>query len=539
LKHFAELFHALDATTRTSEKVDALEAYFRSAPPDDAAWAVSVLSGRKVGKAISSKLLREWASEASGYPAWLVDESYHVVGDLSETLSLLVPSPADGDYAPPLHELIEGRLRLLAQMTQEQQRATIQATWVELSAEQRFVFHKLLGGEFRVGVSKLLLVRALANVAGVEPALITHRFAGNWSPSATAMTTLLAAKDDGPTGNGDLPYPFMLANPLNDTPSESLGDIGDWLIEWKWDGIRAQILRRSSGITIWSRGDELITSAFPEIVQATAAWPVGTVLDGEILAWDNGRPMPFLSLQRRINRKNVEMSFWPDVPVVFIAFDVLEWEGKDVRSIELSARRSLLRSIVGEASSSAIVRAATSLTFNGWDDVTTQMDECRKLGVEGFILKRLTSTYVPGRPTGQWWKKKVDPYTMDAVMIAAEAGRGRRAGLLTAYTFGVWDDDGKLVPITKAYSGLTDEEILEVDRFARRHTITRHGPVHSIEPIMVFEIGFEAIQRSNRHKSGIAVRFPRMLRIRKDKPAAEADTLATMRDLLLTAEALQ
>ncbi|HEV7298533.1 MAG TPA: ATP-dependent DNA ligase [Tepidisphaeraceae bacterium] len=539
MKRFTELFQQLDATTRTSEKVEAMQRYFREAPPADAAWAVYVLAGRTVGKAIASRKLREWASEASGHPAWLVDESYHVVGDLSETLSLIVPGATDGEAAPSLHDICDGRLRPLGQMTQEQQRATIEATWAQLSAEQRLVFHKLLGGEFRIGVSKLLLVRALAGVAGVEPAVVTHRLSGSWMPTAEAMVQLLSPHEEGsPTARG-LPYPFMLANPFHEPLGETLGSIADWQIEWKWDGIRAQILRRAGQIAIWSRGDELITSAFPELVQAASALPEGTVLDGEILAWDRERPLPFLTLQQRINRKNVEMSFWPDVPVIFIAFDMLERDGIDVRTSPLADRRAMLEALVPPSDKPQLIRLAEPLRFESWDAITRQLDDCRKQGTEGVMLKQRSSAYVPGRPTGLWWKKKIDPYTMDAVLIAAEPGRGRRAGLLSAYTFGVWDEQRKLVPITKAYSGLTDQEMAEVDRFARKHTLARHGPVHSVEPLLVFEIGFEAIQQSTRHKSGIAVRFPRMLRMRKDKAAADADTLATMRDLLRTAETMR
>ena len=539
MKQFTILFQQLDSTTRTSEKVEAMQRYFRQAPPADAAWAVYVLAGRTVGKAISSRKLREWASEASGHPAWLVDESYHVVGDLSETLSLIVPGATDGNTAPSLHEICEDRLRPLGQMSADQQRVTIETTWKQLSAEQRLVFHKLLGGEFRIGVSKLLLVRALAGVAEVEPAVITHRLSGNWAPTADAMRQLLAPHDEGTAASRDLPYPFMLANPFNEALGEALGPVNDWLIEWKWDGIRAQILRRAGQIAIWSRGDELITSAFPEIVQAASGLPEGTVLDGEILGWDRDRPLPFLTLQQRINRKNVEMSFWPDVPVIFIAFDILEHNGVDVRATPLADRRAMLETLVPPAANQRLIRLAEPLRLESWDAIACQLGDCRQQGTEGVMLKRLSSAYMPGRPTGLWWKKKIDPYTMDAVLIAAEPGRGRRAGLLSAYTFGVWDDGGKLVPITKAYSGLTDAEMAEVDRFARRHTLARHGPVHSVEPLLVFEIGFEAIQQSTRHKSGIAVRFPRMLRMRKDKPAAEADTLATMRQLLQTAEAMR
>jgi DNA ligase-1 len=531
VKAFTDLYLSLDRTTRTGEKVAALSQYFRTAPPRDAAWAVFLLSGRKIGRAVSSRLLREWAAEASGTPIWLLEQSYHLVGDLSETLALLLPDPADSSPTP-LHEVIERRLKLLGGVPQEEQREIIVSSWAELNADQRLVFHKLLSGNFRVGVSRLLLIRALAEVAGVEPAVIAHRLAGQWAPSEEAMRRLLSAHDPQAAPDPGVPYPFMLAHPLNEG-LESLGAIADWLLEWKWDGIRAQLIRRGGRTWLWSRGDEMVSGAFPEIIMAAAALPEGTVLDGEVLAWDevSARPLPFTRLQRRLNRKTVEMSFWPETPVTFCVFDILEAEGRDIRGRPLYERRSILGTTLQSLPATPAIRLSEPLRCESWDEARRVIDESRQRGVEGLMLKRGDSSYQPGRPTGLWWKLKVQPYTMDAVLIAAEPGHGRRAGLLTDYTFGVWDD-GALVPIAKAYSGLTDEEIAEVDRFARQHTLARHGPVCLVEPLRVFEIGFEAIQPSTRHKSGLAVRFPRILRIRNDKKPAEADTLQSMRELL-------
>jgi len=537
MKRFAELYIELDETTRTSEKIDALGRYFRSAPPLDAAWAIFFMTGRKLGKSVSSRLLRDLVAETADLPPWLVEQSFRVVGDLSETIALLLPDPAEGE-SPPLHEIVEDRLRTLGGLTQKSQRQVILKTWAQLNTNERFVFQKLLSGNFRVGVSKQLLIRALAETVGISPAIIAHRLSGHWMPGEPTMARLLASHDPDAATDPGIPYPFMLANPFQDA-LPTLGSISDWMIEWKWDGIRAQLIRRSGSAMLWSRGEEVVSHTFPEIVQAAAIIPDGTVLDGEIVAWNEAenRPEPFTRLQRRLNRQTVEMTFWPEVTVTFIAFDVLEYEGKDIRHRELHERRALLESIVRSAPG-GVFRTATPLTDVTWDEIKKHIENSRQRGVEGVMLKHRNSTYQPGRPTGSWWKLKVEPFTVDAVMIAAEPGHGRRAGLLTDYTFGVWDN-GVLVPIAKAYSGLTDAEIVEMDRFVRSHTTERHGPVHVVEPLRVFEIGFEAIQLSTRHKSGIAVRFPRILRMRTDKTPAEADRLETMQALLKRVEAMR
>ena len=537
MQRFADLYLEIDRSNRRNDKLAALTRYFLSAPAEDAIWAVYILSGRKIGRTISSTQLRNWAAEISGYPHWLLRECYAVVGDLSETLSLLIPSESSQGAAPPLHEMVEQRLRPLGKLSPERQKEVVLQTWRELSTAQRFVFHKLIHGDFRVGVSRQMLVLALAKAAGVEPAVIAHRLSGQWSPTREKMRHILQGPGEGEVADENLPYPFMLAHALTDAPA-TLGAIDDWQIEWKWDGIRAQLLRRGGKAAIWSRGDEPISTAFPEIVQAGLALPEGTVIDGEIVAWDESasRPMPFASLQRRINRKNVELSFWPEVPVNLIAFDLLEIEGRDIRNEAQSARRTALEEIIRNSPGN-LITLAQRIKIDSWDRLGEQIAQSRILGVEGVLLKRRDSQYLVGRPTGPWWKLKIDPYTVDAVLIAAQPGSGRRAGLLTDYTFGVWNDGRtELVPVAKAYSGLTDAEIAEMDRFVRRHTTERFGPVHIVQPVRVFELGFEAIQKSDRHKSGIALRFPRILRLRDDKNVSDADTLFTLEELLRSVE---
>lgn len=524
MKRFTKLFMALDQTTRTNLKVDALKEYFSTAPHRDAAWAAYLLAGKKVGKALSSRRLRDWVSEEANLPAWLVEECFVAVGDLSETLALLLPDNPDAQDIP-LHEIVETRIVPLSRMSESEQRATIKQVWRQLDAQERFLFHKLISTNFRVGVSRSLLVRGLAQAAGVEEAIMAHRIAGNWKPTEDDFTAIFSG--EGQRDDPARPYPFLLAHALQDQP-ETLGPITDWQLEWKWDGTRAQMIRRSGQTILWSRGESSVATAFPELHLIGATLPDGTVLDGEILAWENDRPLPFGMLQRRLNRKNVEPMLFVDVPVAFLAYDILEFNRQDIREKPLHERRTTLEKLATEHPD---LRLSPLISAHDWTDAIRLMAESRARGVEGLMIKRRDSIYAVGRPTGVWWKLKVEPYTVDCVMIAAQPGHGKRAGLFTDYTFAVRKEE-KLVPVAKAYSGLTDEEIDEVDRFVRNHTIGKYGPVRAVEPRLIFELGFEGIQASDRHQSGIALRFPRMLRWRKDKKVEEIDTLQTLEKLL-------
>jgi DNA ligase-1 len=427
--------------------------------------------------------------------------------------------------------VIEDHLRPLVGAPAERQKKVIVGLWNRLETRERYVLHKLLGGEFRVGVSRLLVIRALADLAGIERAEMTHRLTGNFAPDAATFARIMNPEPWANAGDSLLPFPFMLANAL-DRPTSDLGEPSDWQMEWKWDGIRTQLIRRAGKSSLWSRGEEMIAGTFPDLMQEAALLPDGTVLDGEILAWDDqaGNPLPFGALQKRLNRKNVELTFWPDVPLVFMVFDLLEWQGVDIRSKPLDARRELLGTL--KIAPNSLLRISSGITVAQWSDLPALIDQARSKRVEGLMLKRRSSAYVPGRPVGEWWKLKVKPFTIDAILVAAQPGHGRRAGLLTDYTFAVADESGKLVTICKAYSGLTDEELIEGDRYIRRVSTERFGPVYSVPPERVYEIGFEAIAASDRHKSGMALRFPRILRRRTDKTPAQADTVESIRKML-------
>ncbi|HEY0681270.1 MAG TPA: ATP-dependent DNA ligase [Steroidobacter sp.] len=529
MRAFAALFEELDTTQSTNLKVAAMSRYFREAPPADAAWAVYILSGRRLKRFIGPALLKRWLIEEAALPEWLIDESYSSVGDLAETIALLTAGTAHSEASSddtPLADWIEERLLPLREASEDVQRQTIAGWWRELPYRQCFLLNKLLTGELRVGVSQLLVTRALADVTGIERTELAGRLMGEWQPGALFWQALHAA--ESPRTDPAVPYPFFLASPLEGDPSQ-LGERDAWQAEWKWDGIRGQLIRRAAECHLWSRGEERITERFPEIVDAAASLPDGVVLDGEVVAWKDGRVQPFALLQQRIGRKKLTAAILATVPVEFLAYDLLELEGRDLRSAPLRERREHLERLLAQAS--PLLQVSPLVTAPTWEDLAAERADSRQRNVEGLMLKALDSSYGTGRQRGAWWKWKIDPHSFDAVMIYAQPGQGRRSNLYTDYTFGVWRDQ-ELVPVAKAYSGLSNPEIEQLDRWIRAHTLEKFGPVRSVEPSQVFELAYEGIAASGRHKSGIALRFPRILRWRTDKPAAEADTLANLQAML-------
>jgi DNA ligase-1 len=557
VKRFTQLFVELDSTNKTAEKVAAMERYFREAPPKDAAWGLFFLSGQRLKRTVKTSVVWACAMEATGLPEWMLSECTEAVGDFSETISLLLPESKDAAEraSPPLHEVAEQWIVPLINSDERAARETLLGAWARLTGPERFVFTKLIRGNFRVGVQKALVVRALAHATGIDAAIVAHRMAGTFAPTEAGWAAVVGegrAEDDAAR-----PYPFCLAHQL-DVPLSDLGDLQEWQVEYKWDGTRAQIVRRGDGVAMWSRGEEPIAGQFPEISRAAMVLAPGTVLDGEVLAWRfdpssrhaerGGTPLSFNALQARLNRKNVQPSLFDADGIVFVAFDVLEEGGVDVRGLPLRERRALLEGIVGRAgpATAGVIRLPPRVEAGTWEEVERSRAAARDTwGAEGLMLKHHGSRYHVGRVSGGtaasvvkagpehagWWKWKVDPYAVDAVLIYAQQGSGRRAGLYTDYTFGVWDGD-ELTPFAKAYSGLNNEEIARVDAFIRNNTVGRTGPVRMVKPELVFEIAFEGIQESGRHRSGIAVRFPRIARWRTDKKPEQADTIAMVRTLL-------
>jgi DNA ligase 1 len=519
MKQFAQLFERIDSSTSTKAKTQALADYFKVAPAKDAAWAAWFLTGHRPRQAVPTRRMVAWASEMAGLPLWLFEESYDAVGDLAETIALILPR-AENESDTPLSTWIEERLLPLRDLGEADQRSRLESYWRELDGTQRFVFNKLITGNFRVGVSALLVMRGIAQAFGLDAKVVAHRLTGEWWPSEELWASLMEGASL--ESHGAHPYPFFLAHPLEGAP-EQLGPREEWLAEWKWDGIRAQLIRRGDVTALWSRGDEPIAHQFPEIMADAVKLP-HLVIDGEILAWKDGRVMPFAALQKRLGRKNPGKKVMSESPVIFLAFDLLEFEGEDWRTRPLTERRAKLADAIHSIPGGSAFETSSQVRAPTWETLALARSQSREMGTEGLMLKRLSSAYGVGRPRGDWWKWKIEPYTLDAVLVYAQKGHGKRASLYTDYTFAIWKDE-ELVPFAKAYSGLTDEEIREVDAFIRRNTLERFGPVRTVKPELVFELGFEGIQRSARHKSGIAVRFPRMLRMRKDKSIREANTL--------------
>jgi len=548
MNQFAQLYQALDQASGNKVREEALRTYFSHVDAAEASWAIFVLAGGKINagknRIANTTELRAWVSELTGLPDWVVDDCYRQVGDLGETLALLVEAQRTQLQSPVLEPIaaqswvlpcadssllqwVEGFLLPLVSEQPQERKHAIQSAWLQLDGWSRFVFNKLLTGSLRVGVSKRMLQSSLAPLAGVSVADMAHRLIGEWVPTAAAYEHLMQPEMDAQALNK--PYPFYLASPLTEGP-ETLGAEADWQCEWKWDGIRVQLIRRAGQTPyLWSRGEERLDGRFPELESQALQLPAGVVLDGELLAWDEAlqQPRPFVALQKRIQKRVPSAKLRSEVPVHILFYDLLELDGQDMRTQPLAQRRQALAQLLATTAAPQL-QISPEVNFARWDELSVLRAQSAAHCAEGLMLKARGSSYLEGRKRGAWWKWKVDPFTIDAVLVYAQSGSGRRSTLHTDYTFAVWNDEGVLVPVAKAYSGLTDAELGKMDKWIRSHTIERFGPVRSVQPEMVFEIAFEAVNRSNRHKSRVAVRFPRILRWRDDKKAADADSIQAL-----------
>jgi len=534
---FAELVHVLGTSTKTNDKLDALSQYFLSASDKDKVWVIALFSGRRPRRIASGSLLAQWCCEISNLPFWLFEESYHTVGDLAEAIALLLPQNNETNLLPHSLSYYLEQITALEKADEATRKKFIVDCWMQMNTEERFVFNKLLTGGFRIGVSQKSMVNALARTVNTDPSIIAHRISGNWHASTTDFIELIT--EHSLNIDFSKPYPFYLAYALDDEP-QTLGEPHEWQAEWKWDGIRGQIIKRNDELFVWSRGEELITEKFPEYQILQTCLPNGTVLDGEILSFEKnndenskingGVVLPFALLQTRIGRKNVSRKQLQEAPVAFFAYDILELNGEDIRNKTLQERRIELEKIVEHVKNNSL-QLSPVIDFDSWEALAKIRERSRDINAEGIMLKRKSSTYQVGRKVGDWWKWKIDPLTIDAVMVYAQKGSGRRSNLYTDYTFAVKNGD-ELVTFAKAYSGLTDKEFAQVDAFVKRNSIEKFGPVRTVKPELVFEIAFEGIASSNRHKSGVALRFPRIHRWRKDKIVDEINTLDDLKKML-------
>ena len=525
---FADLIDNLNSSTKTNDKLQALVNYFGLATPEDKVWVIAIFSGRRPKRIVNSNLLQQWCCEIRDLPLWLFAESYHSVGDLAETIALMLPDNESKNSGEMLSWYLQKFISLEKQDEQIRKNFII-GNWNEMSQPEMFVFNKLITGNFRIGVSQKTIVNALSKFVDLSPSILAHRISGNWDPSTTTFEDLLSL--EASAADTSKPYPFYLAYALEDGP-EVLGDPSEWQAEWKWDGIRGQIIKRNNELFVWSRGEELMTDKFPEYFILKDLLPDGIVLDGEIIPARDGAPLPFAILQTRIGRKTIAKKQLTDAPIAFFVYDLLEFENEDWRDRSLFERRQKLQEVLSKINH-PVIQISEIIQFDSWQSLGQVRDRSRDMNSEGIMLKRLSSIYQVGRKRGDWWKWKIDPLTIDCVLIYAQKGSGRRSSLYTDYTFAVKDGD-KLVTFTKAYSGLTDKEFAQVDNFVKRNSIEKFGPVRTVKPELVFEIAFEGIAASSRHKSGVALRFPRMVRWRKDKKADEINTLDDLKGMLKT-----
>ena len=533
MKNFANLIKQLDSSNKTSLKVEALTHYFRNASPEDKVWTIAILSHRRPPRPVNTTLLRIWAKELANIPMWLFEESYHIVGDLAETIALIIPASSqhsDKSLSEFLQEIIQ-----LKKKTDDEKRSYLQKNWLALNYYERFVFTKLITGSFRIGVSQKLMTRALAKAENLDEDILAYKLMGNWDPSKISFQELVL--DEKSSDYLSKPYPFYLAYPIDGEVS-NLGNVDDWAVEHKWDGIRSQTIIRNNQVFVWSRGEELVTDKYPEVQSFINVIPNGTVIDAEILVFSNNTIGTFNDLQTRIGRKTVSANLLKNNPVILKAYDLLEWQGEDIRNQPYEHRRFLLEALYKNMQHHNIpFHLSQRKMCSSWQEVERERMLARELRSEGLMLKRKDSTYQVGRKKGDWWKWKLEPLVIDAVLTYAMRGSGRRTNLFTDYTFALWQNnengERELVTFAKAYSGLTDAEFRKVDDFIKKNTIDKFGPVRSVKPQLVFEIGFEGISLSKRHKSGIATRFPRILRWRQDKKIEEANTIDDLKDMIV------
>ena len=521
MNRFAALLDALLFTPSRNGKLRLMQEYFASQPDPERGWALAALTGELVFDAAKPSQVRALA--AARVDPELLGWSYDFVGDLAETVSLIWPErPGVQTPVPSLAEIVE---QLKA--TSRNEVGSLLEPWLDaLDATGRWALLKLVTGSLRIGVSARLAKTALAEWGGVE----INRIEEVWHALAPPYQPLFEWLEGcGPAPQtGDLPTfcPLMLAQPIEESDLKGL-DPQDYLAEWKWDGIRVQLVARGDVRRLYSRSGDDIGAAFPDVLEPM---PADVTLDGELLVLRNGEVAPFNDLQQRLNRKTPTPKLLRDYPAAVRLYDILRAGEEDLRTLPFVERRSRLEGWYARELPPGL-DLSPLVPFASWEELRELRDGARERGIEGLMLKRADSLYLAGRPKGPWFKWKRGALTLDTVLMYAQRGHGKRSSFYSDYTFGAWHG-GELVPVGKAYSGFTDEELQRLDRWIRNNTVQRYGPVREVAPQIVLEIAFDSVHRSTRHKSGVAMRFPRVHRVRWDKPVGEADTLETLEQLL-------
>lgn len=524
MKFYAELYKALKRNNRESDILELLIDYFSKVCERDKIWTLYILSEGKVKKKFRSQLLKECACEYTGIPDWLFEESYRFTGDLIETLSLILPEKETDS-----HRTLSGWMDFVntINLTDESEmKEKIIKAWKDLDHSEKYVFNKLITGSLRSGLKDKVLIKALSEFFNIEPNIIARRLKSEWHPDKISFKELFSGDD--PNDVISKPYAFFTEEVM-ETESEELGLPGDWLAEWKFTGIRVQIIFRQGDIFIWTEDEDLITDKFPEFENLKNILPEGTVFEGVLLCYGNGKPLPLTYLKTRTGRKNINRKTMIEFPVVFIAYDILEYNGNDIRHKVLAERKEIISNIKSQISNSELLKFSQEINFKDWEELRKMRAKSGDFKAKGILLKKKISVRLPEcKDKFLIWKP--EPLSIDTVLIYAM--KGERTDLFTEYTFGIWDE-GKLVSIAKVNSGLTEVEIREVSEFVKNNTLEKFGPVRTVKPELVFEIAFESISESKRHKSGLVLHLPGITRWKKDKKIEEVFILENLKKLIL------
>jgi len=527
MKAFAKLISNLEQTSKEAFKVTALAQYFSNATDEDKLWTLALFTGTRPKRVVDIKALKEFAEQVYTEGEWLFEASHQIVGDMAETIAYFLPkAKRNGNHT--LSEWIS-MIRTIFNAERIDQRDAITKAWDTLRPEERFIFNKLITGGFRIDVSLKLLSKALAIVTGKDENLLAHKLNSDWHPDEVSFETLIFTEN--PEAEKSKPYPFHLAHTLESTVAE-LGDISNWQVERKWDGIRVQVIVRGNKISIWSRKGDILSSKVPELKPLAESMEDGTVLDGELICFKNGKILPINNLRTRFGRRNNSKKQFEESPCVFMAYDILEFKGEDIRNKDLAERRKKLEKVILQYyDEHKIILLSDIINNDNWESINSEREKSREHQVTGLVLKNKKSIYGSSRVEGDWWKWPVDPLFIDAILLYAQAGEGGSSKMYREYSFALWHGED-LVTFAKAKSGLEDKELKELTSFVKKNTKEKFGPVRSVAAVQIFRLAFDSITASKRHKSGILLKNPRLIEWLRDKNIEDGNNLDDLKKML-------